>query len=132
MNANSLMPKEYISGADVFDAKGKPITLTAVVAGVKKVLVGQGDEKEERWALTFRGSDRKLTLNKTNLGALIEFFGAETDDWTGQQVGLVGSYTEFQGKTVKAVRIRPSDGTGTPLAEAEVADLAFDPDKVPF
>src|SRR5690242_1372461 len=101
MNANDLMPKQYISSADVFDGKGKPTVRSATIAGVEQVMVGQGDEKEQKAALTFAGTDRKLTLNKTNIGALIEFFGTETDDWKGQKVNLVGDYTQYQGKTVK-------------------------------
>ena len=131
MNANTLMPKEFISGADVFDATGKKsLTLGATIADVKSVSVGQGDDKEDKWALTFKGTDRKLTLNKTNLGALIEFFGAETDDWKGQHIALVGTWTEFAGKTVKAVRIRPQTEGATPLVEDDIK--TFDPEAVPF
>jgi len=132
MNANDLMPKELISSADVFDAKGKPTTRSATISKViEKLPVGQGDDKELRPALAFAGTDRKLALNKTNIGSLVEFFGGETDDWVGQKVSLVGDYTQYQGKTVKALRIRPSDGSGSPIAD--VAETpAFDPDLVPF
>jgi len=128
MNANTLIAKEYISSNDVFDAKGKPITLSATIAGVTQVLVGQEGEREQKWALSFAGTERKLTLNKTNIGALIEFFGAETDDWKGQTVSLIGAYTEYQGKTVKAIRIRPPVD-GAPRLDA---DKSFDPEEIPF
>lgn len=129
MNANDLMPKEWISSADVFDSKGKPTSRSATIKGITQVQIGQGDDKEEKPALTFVGTDRKLTLNKTNIKALIEFFGAETDDWAGQKVALIGDYTQYQGNTVKALRIRPSDGSGTPIAEEHAA---FDPEAIPF
>jgi len=46
MNANDLMPKELISSADVFDAKGKPTSRSATIAKViEKLIVGQGDNK---------------------------------------------------------------------------------------
>lgn len=128
MNANTLMPKEYISSADVFDSKGKPAARTATITGIKKVTVGQDDNKEEKPALTFAGTDRKLTLNKTNISALIEYFGEETDDWIGQAVTLVGDYTQYQGKTVKALRIRPGATGGMPLADETES---FDPDAIP-
>jgi len=52
----------------------------------------------------------------------------------GQKVALVGDYTQYQGKTVKALRIRPDDGKGSPIADVEhTSDApAFDPDSVPF
>jgi len=130
MNANDLAPKELISSADVFDAKGKPTSRSATISRViEKLLVGQGDDKELRPALAFEGTDRKLVLNKTNIGSLVEFFGGETDDWIGQKVSLIGDFTQYAGKTVKALRIRPDDGKGSPIAE-HAATPAFDPDKV--
>lgn len=119
MNANSLMPKEFLSGKDVHDAKGKSISLTAVIDKVIPVTIGD----DEAWALKFKHTDRKLKLNKTNLGTLIDMFGAETDDWAGKEIGLVGAMTEYQGKRVQAIRVAlPEDGV--PLGK-------FDPDEIP-
>lgn len=107
MNANKLMPKEYITGADVHDADGEPTTMNVTIASLTQVEVGQ--DKEMRWALTFTGTERKLTLNKTNIDRLIKQFGAETDGWAGQAIGLTGATTTFGGKEVQAVRItRPA------------------------
>ena len=121
MNANTLMPKEYLSGADVYDTKNKSISLSATISGLKRVTVGT--DNEERWALTFEHTERKLTLNKTNLSKLIEMFGAETDDWIGKLISLFGSQTMYQGKSVKAIRVGEPDG-GVPLGQ-------FDPDDIP-
>ena len=125
MNANTLMPKEFLSGADVHDSHGKPTELAATISGVRQVEVGQN--KETRWALTFKGSDRKLTLNKTNLGTLIELFGAETDEWAGKSIALVGTTTEYQGKRVQAIRVAPPSNDGAALEDIK----SFDPDEVP-
>ena len=125
MNANSLMPKELISANDVYDAKGKPIYLNATIAGLKQIEVGP--DKEKRWALTFFGTDRKLTLNVTNRDKLVELFGAETDDWTERQIALHGDKATYGGKTVKAVRVE-EPAAGAP----ELAGVAFDPDEVPL
>src|SRR5687767_15707268 len=99
MNANSLIPREYLAGKDVHDAKGKPLSLTAKIAKLIPVTIGD----DEAWALTFAGTDRKLKLNKVNISTLIEMFGAETDEWPGKEIGLVGAMTEFQGKRVQAI-----------------------------
>lgn len=129
MNANTLMPKEFLSGADVHDVKGKPTTISAVISGVRQVEVGQ--DKETRWALTFKGTERKLTLNKTNLGTLIDQFGPETDDWTGKAISLVGTTTEYQGKRVKAIRIaEPVDNAPDLTHDEDIK--SFDPESVPF
>lgn len=126
MNANTLMPKELISGADVHDAKGKPTYLAATIAGLVQIEVGP--EKERRWALTFKGTNRKLTLNVTNKDRLIELFGAETDDWIGQKIALHGDTAKYAGKTVKAVRIEePVPGAPEIAGDAP----SFDPDEIP-
>ena len=122
MNANTMMPKEYLSANDVHDSKGKSISLAATITGLRKVTVGT--DNDERWALTFKGTDRKLTLNKTNLSVLIELYGAETDDWTDKSISLYGATTQYQGKNVKAIRV------GEPVVGAPdlVAVEHFDPD----
>ena len=119
MNANSLLPREYLSGKDVHDAKGKPLSLTATIAKLIPVTLGT----DEAWALTFTGTDRKLKLNKINISTLIEMFGAETDEWPGKEIGLVGAMTEFQGKRVQAIRINVPVQPSEPLGR-------FDPDDV--
>lgn len=127
MNANTLMPKELISGADVHDAKGRSISLNATIAGLKQIEVGQ--DKELRWALTFRGTERKLTLNVTNKDKLVKLFGAETDDWIGKKVALYGAEATFGGKTTQAVRIGDAVAGAPELATNKVA--GFDPDEIP-
>jgi hypothetical protein len=123
MNANSLMPKELLSGADVHDSHGKPIYLNATISGLKQIEVGQ--DKERRWALLFKGTDRKLTLNVTNKDRLVKMFSAETDDWIGQKIALHGATATFGGKEVLAIRIEDAE-VGAP----ELAATRFDPDDV--
>jgi hypothetical protein len=125
MNAKTMFPKELISGADVHDAKGKPIYLNATISGLKQIEVGP--EKEKRWALTFAGTDRKLTLNVTNNDRLVDLFGGETDDWINQKIALHGDKATFGGKTVPAVRIEEAAVGAPELAQAK----GFDPDDIP-
>lgn len=131
MNAKSLFPKELISGADVHDAKGKPIYLLATISGLKQIEVGP--EKEHRWALTFKGTDRKLTLNVTNNDRLCELFGNETDDWIGQKIALHGDTAKFGGKTVQAVRIEEAAAAGlSGAAELAAIGAAVASGEVPY
>lgn len=122
MNAKTMFPKELISGADVHDAKGRPTSINATIAGIRQIEVGP--EKEKRWALLFLGTDRKLTLNVTNNEKLCDLFGNETDDWVGQRISLRGDTAKFGGKTVQAVRVDEFKAGGAELGGA----LGFDPD----
>lgn len=56
--------------------------------------------------LYFRGKGRGLVLNKTNCNTIVELYGEETDDWTGQEIVLYSKQVEFQGKSVPGIRVR--------------------------
>lgn len=128
MNANKLMPKEYIGGKDVHDADGEPISLNVTIKDLIQVEVGQ--DKEQRWALTFTGTERKLTLNKTNIDKLIKLFGAETEAWKGKPIALTGATTTYGGEERQAVRIAKANPSGKSMEAA--AEEAFDPESIPF
>lgn len=125
MNAKTMFPKELISAADVYDAKNRPIYLNATIESLRQIPVGP--EKELRWALLFKGTERKLTLNVTNNDRLVELFGSETDDWIGQKIALHGDKATFGGKTVPAVRIEEAAVGAPELAQVK----GFDPDDIP-
>lgn len=103
MNAATLIPKKLLSSADVYDAKGRAVSKSAVISGLQHVEVGT--EKEVRPALSFEGTGRMLTLNVTNIERLVELFGGETDDWIGQTISLNGDTAKYGGKTVNAIRV---------------------------
>lgn len=70
-----------------------------------------GDEKP---VLYFKGKDKGIVLNKTNSNKIAEIFGDDTDGWTDGQIVLFETTTEFQGKTVPAIRVRPAPGRAAP------------------
>ena len=94
--------------ADDLRASG-PRTLK--IAEVKKEMVGQGAEAEEKPVVYFIGSDQKLVLNKTNTRKLAELFGGTTDEWQGAEVELFQTQTQMSGKEIDCVRVR-APGTG--------------------
>jgi hypothetical protein len=62
-------------------------------------------EHDYRWFLTFE-EGWKLQLNKTNLRKAIELLGDETDDWPGQQLGLINDPTiEYEGEQIGGIRV---------------------------
>ena len=63
---------------------------------------------ERAIGVRFKEFDKTFGLNKTNCGAIEEATGSDdTDDWIGKQVTLYVTYTEFQGKQTKCLRVEP-------------------------
>jgi hypothetical protein len=56
--------------------------------------------------ITF-GSGPKFSLNKTNVGILIEEYGDESDDWIGEKVELYAGTVPFNGEDQPSVVVRP-------------------------
>ena len=97
MKITSCFSGNFLKAADL----DGPAVVT--IAGVEMVDLKDDGEKP---ALSFQGTEQKMVLNKTNANNIVEFLGAETDDWIGQKVEVYPSTTDFQGKTVACLRIR--------------------------
>lgn len=53
--------------------------------------------------LSFKETEKRLPLNKTNAGIISEVFGDETDVWVGKQIYLRITKRNFQGKIVDGI-----------------------------
>lgn len=130
MNINEAFPGSYLK-ADDLKGHQVPVQIDRLVMDTI------GDEHKP--VLYFRGKERGLVLNKTNANMIIELLGtAETDEWTGQAIGLFPTKVDFQGRRVNAIRIYSPNGdepklgvTAPPPAPAPVAPVDPD-DDIPF
>lgn len=99
------------------DLQGKKITLPISAAAVEEI--GQGDDKDHKVVLSFKGAEKKLALNKTNAKTIAAGYGDETDNWIGEDLCLYPTTTEFQGKTVPCVRVE------IPVEAAEAGSISI-------
>ena len=77
---------------------------------------------------------RMVGLNVTNLRALGNYWGSETDAWIGKQIELFVGKTEFQGKVQDSIMIRPISPP-IPMAERKKPQPKQKPDfddSIPF
>ena len=127
MNLNEAFPSNFLKAADL---QGKNVTVTIESAEVEEI--GQGQQKEQKLVLTFKGKDKKLVCNKTNATTIGKLYGDETDDWVGKPIILTAREVEFQGETVWAIRVslqKPAPATKpSKLAEGTPAES----DDTPF
>lgn len=99
MNINQAFPSKYLSAPDL---QGRDVTVTVSHIVNEKV----GDDVKP--ILYFQGKEKGVVLNKTNAMTICGMYGPETDGWSGRQVTLITVWTDFQGKPVQAIRIKPT------------------------
>jgi hypothetical protein len=52
-------------------------------------------------------NEKPMVLNASNLEALSDAFGDDTDEWPGHKIKVRCVKTQFQGKTVDGLRVEP-------------------------
>lgn len=102
MNINEAFPSNFLKADDL---QGREAKVT--MARVNMEDIG-GDHKP---VLYFQGKEKGMVLNKTNSTNIASAYGPETDGWTGKEVILYSAWVDFQGKSVKAIRIRPPENS---------------------
>ena len=75
--------------------------------------------KDSKPVMYFLSKEKGLPLNKTNLNALIGFFGPESDDWIGESIVLYTTTVEYAGKQVLGIRVAPAVKAAVPPRPAK-------------
>lgn len=98
MKLSEAFPSNYLKSEDLQDRD-----VLVVIASAEQEMVGN----ERKLMLTFQGKKKSMICNKTNAGRIAYMYGDETDDWIGKEIVLTSEFVEYQGKTVKGLRIKP-------------------------
>lgn len=112
MKIGSAFPSKYLKAADLNGAR-----ILVTIDRVAAQDVGQVGSKEIKPVLYFKGKEKGLVLNKTNARKITAIAGTdETDSWTGKQIVIYPTETEFQGETVDCIRVAAPkvNNTGKP------------------
>ena len=138
---HQMFPSRWLAAADLEDQDR-----TYTITDVTQELIGQGEDQDHKWVVSFREVDKGLVLNKTNATSQASCLGDDTDDWLGRKVVLYSTEVQFSGRMVEAIRVRekatrqlakqaaaPSKKTAQPVTQAEVdAAMADDGEDLPF
>jgi hypothetical protein len=116
MDASEFLHSKYVTAAELGDTRRH-----ALIHNVRKEVVGR-ERPDERPVLelvanTGQAWPRDLVLNNTNLRALIDAFGTETNNWLGKAIEVTTAPTRNpQGMPVRGIVVSaikpPSAGTG--------------------
>lgn len=106
MKLNEAFPSRYVSAPDVES------DTVVKIEGVR--LVDIEDDGVLKPVMSFTGRKKALVVNKTNFRTIAALFGDETDGWTGKQIELFKSTTQFGADVVDCVRVRAAQDQPTP------------------
>lgn len=98
MRISQTFAGNYLKAADI----PQPKVLT-----IETVFMAKMPEGDEKPVINFAGEQQSLVLNKTNGVILAELYGDETAAWHGRPVELYATTTNFGGKMVPCLRVRP-------------------------
>lgn len=111
----SMFDKQYIG---VWDLGGKDRTVT--ISGVKAETISNGKQKNKKPVISFKGAEKRFLCNVTNAKCIAAMYGNNTDTWIGKAVTLYPTQADFGGKTVDAIRVRPTVPRGPAVKLQEV------------
>ncbi len=98
MKLTEVFPSNYIKADDL---QGREPTVVISHAAMEKL------GNDQKLILYFQGKDKGMVCNKTNANRIAYLYGEETDGWAGKEITLCSEFVEFQGKTVKGLRVKP-------------------------
>jgi len=101
MSLNDIYGGDFLKAADI--EQNWPITVT-----IKNTEIVKYDDGKQQICLNFHELPKRLGLNKTNATRIAEQVGNEDWEhgWENQRIALILEYVEFQGKTMKAIRVQ--------------------------
>lgn len=111
MKLSEAFPSNYLKSDDL---QGRDVSV--VIAGAALEKVGS----DTRLVLTFRGKSKSMICNKTNAGRIAYMYGDDTDNWVGQEIIITSEFVEYQGKTVKGLRVRPPQRQTVSVASGSI------------
>lgn len=100
MKMNDVFPSKYVKADDL---RGKQALCVISHVTLEKI----GDDTKP--VIYFQGKEKGLVCNKTNFGRIAFVYGDESDDWTGREIVLYPEMTDFQGKPMWAIRVKPPE-----------------------
>lgn len=98
INMNDAFPSKWLKASDV------SADMAVTIAGVTMEDIGNEDRKPVLWLREF---DKGVVLNKTNANNISSLYGPDSDSWTGQPMTLATAMVDFQGKSMRALRLYP-------------------------
>jgi len=100
-----LMDEKEMLYAHDLDGRDVTITVEKVIGGE---LRGENNKKSKKPICHIKGKTKKLALNVTNCKTIEALTGTpDPAEWAGIRITIFPTTTDFGGKTVECIRVRP-------------------------
>ena len=110
-----MFDKDFLFAAQL---QGREVTVE--IASVKAGAIrGEGGKSSKKPVCHFRGKDKPLALNVTNCRTIAAMYGPDTKDWIGKRITIYPTTTDFGGKTVDCIRVRPGIPSASKQTDTE-------------
>ena len=106
MKTSDVFPSRFVKAEDLDG--DKIVTVEQVI--LEEVFNQQGNTKEQKPIIYFKGATKGMLLNKTNWSKLADAYGDESDAWKGQKCILTTVEVQAFGDVVSAIRIKIPNG----------------------
>lgn len=110
----TMFDKEHLGA---WDLQGRDVTVTIedVKAGQ---LVGEGGKKAKKPILRFVGKEKTMACNVTNARTIAGMYGNDVTAWRGKKITIYPTVTQFGGKEMECIRVRPTVPSGKEATDA--------------
>ena len=121
VDVRSFFEKDFLYA---YDLQGREWTLT-IAKVVQGKLTGTGGKSTKKPVVYFKGREKGLALNITNVKTVGSMYGFVAADWVGKRITIYPTTTTFGSATVDCIRVK----VGVPGAKAQ--DAPPDPPPAP-
>jgi hypothetical protein len=104
MNVNDFYQTEskWLKASDLKNKDGKPIKVKLTIDHAEVV---EFKDNTKKLAVMFKGKEKGLVLNKTNAQLIAEQHGGNSDEWSGLEISIYPTTTDFGGERVECIRV---------------------------
>lgn len=120
IDVDSVYAGDSMNAAYVKSEFGGSRVLTIGHVSVK-VFGGEGEEKEKKVQLHFKGEEKVLALNVTNKNICKDAWGSDAEKWIGKSLRVYKGRTTYKGDVVDCVSVEPQGGTPADMPPASAS-----------
>ena len=114
LNVSGHMGGDYMTHKNLI----LPCQVLIITTATEEIV---GDEKKPKICIGFSEyPTKKLALNKTNLGRIVDLYGMNAEAWLRRSLQVYRCRTEYSGKSMLCIRVcGPSETPHEPVLDLE-------------
>lgn len=103
-DVRAMFEREFLGA---WDLQGRDVTVEIESVRASELFIVSANQKKKKPVVSFKGTPKKLVLNKTNMTVVANLYGFDTRQWVGRKITLYPTTARCGKETVDAIRIRP-------------------------